>query len=499
LTRKTTAALPAAIAFLVPFALYVYCAAWGPDGWDYGEAQTVPWILGIFHPTGFPLYTLVGWLFAHVLAISTVAWRMNVLSSLSIAAACAAVYALARGFGAARVAAVPAAFVFAVTIAAWTNAIHAEVHALLLAAIAATLVALQRALLRRSLRWFIATMALFGCALAIHPNALWLFPGIVIGALVLRRTFDLRGAILALVAALAPLVTYAYLPLRAWTIHAWNLDPNAAPPLDGAGGSVWGAIPVDTWTGFHTEISGSQFDASGYASLALDPSNWLTYAIDWLTRAQTELTALVAVLAVVGLYALIVRRDVTLPVVVAGAGSVPFAFAYGPISIDTGRYLLPSFVVAAALAPAAVTVLRTGWRRSLASLVVGVAFLGVAWTLFQAHQGNLTYHGSPGDQSSIDTVVAHTPDGALVLCNWLTATTLEYGKEVEGALGSRIVVLSWPLEDTQGTIRHWAQSRRVFADADFVLKPELPQRLPLTWLHVIGDWNGHEIVEILPR
>ena len=30
--------------------------------WDTGEAQTVPPTLSIFHPTGFPTYEILGWL-----------------------------------------------------------------------------------------------------------------------------------------------------------------------------------------------------------------------------------------------------------------------------------------------------------------------------------------------------------------------------------------------------------------------------------------------------
>ena len=47
--------------------------------WDTGEAQTVPPTLSIFHPTGFPTYEILGWLWTP-LPIGEVAWRMNLLS-----------------------------------------------------------------------------------------------------------------------------------------------------------------------------------------------------------------------------------------------------------------------------------------------------------------------------------------------------------------------------------------------------------------------------------
>ena len=51
--------------------------------WDTGEAQTVPPVLGTFHPTGFPTYALVGWLASIVLQpFGDAAFRMNLLNAL---------------------------------------------------------------------------------------------------------------------------------------------------------------------------------------------------------------------------------------------------------------------------------------------------------------------------------------------------------------------------------------------------------------------------------
>ena len=40
--------------FAAAFAAYAYSAPLGPGTWDTAELQTVPYILGIAHPTGFP-------------------------------------------------------------------------------------------------------------------------------------------------------------------------------------------------------------------------------------------------------------------------------------------------------------------------------------------------------------------------------------------------------------------------------------------------------------
>src|SRR5687768_18416903 len=62
-------------------------------GGDCGELIAASYRLGIAHPTGYPLYCLVGRLFASLLPLGEVAARYNVLSALLASAAAAVVAA----------------------------------------------------------------------------------------------------------------------------------------------------------------------------------------------------------------------------------------------------------------------------------------------------------------------------------------------------------------------------------------------------------------------
>jgi len=84
--------------------------------------QTVPYILGIAHPTGFPGYTLLGWLYAHVVPIGTVAWRMNLLSALATTATCWFVYRILVEREIEPEFAAGSALLFAFTKIAWEHA-----------------------------------------------------------------------------------------------------------------------------------------------------------------------------------------------------------------------------------------------------------------------------------------------------------------------------------------------------------------------------------------
>lgn len=64
--------------FALALLLYAALLPIGLAQWDPGEMQTVPFILGIPHAPGFPLYVLAGWLWSHLVPFGEVATRMTV-------------------------------------------------------------------------------------------------------------------------------------------------------------------------------------------------------------------------------------------------------------------------------------------------------------------------------------------------------------------------------------------------------------------------------------
>ena len=81
---------------LAAFCLYLLTLAPTVLEADSGEFQFVPWLPGITHPPGYPLYTLLGWLWTHLLPLNDVAWRMNLLSAVFAAVTVGLTYAVAR-------------------------------------------------------------------------------------------------------------------------------------------------------------------------------------------------------------------------------------------------------------------------------------------------------------------------------------------------------------------------------------------------------------------
>ena len=81
------------------FAVYLRTLLPGVAFGDWGEMQTVPHVLGVAHPTGYPTYILIAWL-AELLPIGSVAFRANLLSAAFVAAALATVTVIAGRLGA---------------------------------------------------------------------------------------------------------------------------------------------------------------------------------------------------------------------------------------------------------------------------------------------------------------------------------------------------------------------------------------------------------------
>ena len=93
------------------------------------EFQVVLPSLGIAHPTGYPLYTILGWAFSHI-PLQDLAYRVNLFSALAGAATVGVLFLVARQLGSSRLAAATVGTVFALSTTWWSQATIAEVYTL---------------------------------------------------------------------------------------------------------------------------------------------------------------------------------------------------------------------------------------------------------------------------------------------------------------------------------------------------------------------------------
>jgi hypothetical protein len=236
---------------------------------DSGELAAVACTLGVAHPTGYPLFTLLGRLFVMLPLPWEEIVRLNLLAALLCAASVFVFFRLslvilepvARRFG------VPPALRFAASGGAslllgfsetwWSQAVSAEVYALHLLLVTTTLFVFFRAAEdRREALWY-AGAFLLGLSFTNHMTTILLVPGLVY--LYFRRFGFHRSSwnrlLRLLPVFLLGLSLYIYLPMRAGVPPPLNWgDPSTLEHL------LWHlrGKQYSVWIFHSTEVTGRQ-------------------------------------------------------------------------------------------------------------------------------------------------------------------------------------------------------------------------------------------------
>jgi len=226
-------ALGLALPFLFVLTLYTSTLPPGVLGGDAGELQFTSPILALPHPSGYPIQILLNRFFLLLFPVGSVAWRLDLLSALVMAAGVALIgHTIANATGSKWMGLAVAAAV-ATTPVLWSQAVLADKYALngLLAAL--VLVVGQRFYSRPTPTGLTFLAFVTGSALAHHRSLVLLAP-FSLGLVFLRgRPLLHRPSawLWTAVAALTPFLAYLYLPWAA----ARGLPPGY---FDGLGGDA---------------------------------------------------------------------------------------------------------------------------------------------------------------------------------------------------------------------------------------------------------------------
>lgn len=461
MTFRLRSQIASVCAFAGALAIFIASLHPGLDYWDTGELQTVPYILGIAHPSGFPAYVLIGWIWSHVVPFGDPAYRMNLLSAVGMATATAALVGVLAELGVEPVFAAGAAFVFALTRVPWDHATHADVHAVALAAVGLSFWAALRWNRTGSRRALVGCATFAALALAIHSGTILVVPGAALAALARRPT--LRDAALCFaVGGGVVAAAYAYLPLRSAVVYAERRDPTLAlgvPP----GRPFWDSDHPSTWPGFKAEVGGGEFGAGTALRALLDPRILAELPVRYGRAAVGDLAGGVMLIALVGFVA-VVRRSPPAGIGVLGGTLLPvlFVLAY-PAESDPERYFLPSYwAIGVFLGAGADVLARGGLARAPRPIVIVVAalFVFVAAGDAYANRGAFFAGDSGSATAFVDRIVRETPPGAILVAPWMYATPLAYAAYVQKRLGDRIVLTGWP-GDYLGYYSQWIGRRPI--------------------------------------
>jgi len=195
-------------------ALALYGATLSPtiSGWDNAELVTAAHVLGIAHPTGYPIYLVLGRLF-DLLPLGNTAVRLALLSAVCAASASALIAWAAARITSSAVAGVLAGAIAAANLPLWSQATEGEVYALNALIVALGIAVFVRWTFRPRPSDIVWLALIAGVGLAHHRTALFFTgPLLLTAAITQRPGWKVLGK--AALAAAAPLLFYWYLPLR---------------------------------------------------------------------------------------------------------------------------------------------------------------------------------------------------------------------------------------------------------------------------------------------
>ena len=187
--------------------------------YDSAEFVTAAVTLGITHPPGYPLYTLVGHLFSWLPMEPATA--VNLMSAAFAALAVGLVFGVGRRLGLDRGPAAVGAATLGASGLFWSNALVAEVYCPAVAVGAAVLYLLLRALEEQRFSLALVAALLAGLGLGIHMSVATLGLGFALLVWVNGKRVTRLAA--AGSATLAGSLVFLYVPLRASQDPALNI------------------------------------------------------------------------------------------------------------------------------------------------------------------------------------------------------------------------------------------------------------------------------------
>lgn len=423
---------------------------WG----DCGELAAAAYTLGITHPTGYPVWTMLGKLWTLLFPFGTIIWRLNVLSAVFGALAVVALFGAGRRLDLPRPIAFCMAGLFAFTHTFWQQCLFAETYSLT--------VCYTCTILYLTIKWRgqgctdagLRMLALV-CGLAMtnsQINTLFL-PGVIAcifwsrpDLLRLRQAAVRAVWLKTLGIGVLPLLSYLYLPLRARMHPAVN----------------WG--DPETLYAFYYHVTGQP-----YAQLMFHLPRQVVWwdLCNWGRGLGNEYPWAMFVLSAIGLWAVWQRRE-TRPValllswiVIADVGYTINYSIYNQYI-----YFIPSYVALTALAGCGI---GAAWPRLEAFFEApkrpGLRALGTVGLLLLltlqigGHWRKNDLHGNWTCEDYGRNLLTSTPANALLIDNAgdESHSAIEYLRCVEGLRPDLIYFdrgMMWSLYDAR--VHRWA-------------------------------------------
>jgi hypothetical protein len=399
---------------------------------DSGEFQLVAARLGVAHPPGYPLYTIIGHLFIRLLPWGSPAYRLNLLSSL-LAAGTAVLISRATRLWARQLIAsrlitafggVAAALTLGSATTFWAQATVANIRTPTAFCTALAFLAAARYTTAQDPGDKDRSLTLLGVALGFGMGH---YPSLGFVAVVLAMYVIISDPRLATQ------------PRRWWRpalAASLGLLPLGYLPIRGAAGAPLAPDNLNTLEGFvyHVTARGFAGDMFAYATVT-DLPNRLAL-LPTLFRFQFNTCLLVC--CTLGLVAVLVRKP-RLFALLAGSIAVQTFVTITYRAPQTVEYLMPAYLpvaVSVGLLPSALLSQASGMAKPLGSVLrpaVAASVLCAGLLNGSAHAGSFSELARDASTRRMtEPLLKQAPRGALILADLHWVMPLRYLQEVEG-------------------------------------------------------------------
>ena len=457
--------------FVASLALYIRTLTPGLLPGDSGEFQTLAYLLGHTHPTGYPVYLVLAKL-ATFLPLGDVAYRVNLFSATMGALAVAAVYLSGRLLVKYRALAVVGAAVCAVSPTLWSQAVIAEIYTSGAAFLALILLALLWWDQENNPRALFVAGLLGGLSLGVHMSVAMLAPAVLLYLFLHWR----RGVKMWTTALLGVISGVLLTVFIFWLIDLINPTANYFNSIIEPSRSAWG-LAADEIDGPLERLlfgwSARQFRSFMFADV---PGVTSVQAAEYWANLAIELSWVVIALSILGAIALLVRRwRVGIFLLTALVLQLFYFFNYE--IWDLYVFYIPSYVLLALLAVAGMgaaadlgTFVLRGrgnptqirWRNLGLGIAVALLVLGFAvWPVFRPQKDAVIAWEVPFNfdeypvydeswQNFAIAAVVDMPKNAIVFTDWDLVWPYYYAAHILENRRDLTFIETYPADDVDG-------------------------------------------------
>ena len=302
---------------------------------DSGELASVQKLLGIAHPTGYPLFTMLGYFFLQLPIFSSDIFQANFLAAIycSISVGLFSKF-LFEIFLISKVNSLPettikliiisSSIVLGLSTTFWFQSTSVEVYSLHLVLIISTLFLFVKAFRNDDAKFWYLFAYFFGISLSNHMTSILIIPAAVY-LYFKKNSFNknsfLFGARLALITSISAMIVYLYLPIRAMQEPILN----------------WGN-PID-FERFWRHFTGAQYQVWIFSSLEASKKQ-LSYFIQNLTNEFFSIIYLPIIFGIVSLFK--ISKTVLFFTLLLTFSTILYSINYDIVDIDS--YFLLTYI-----------------------------------------------------------------------------------------------------------------------------------------------------------